>query len=89
MKPLIAISSIAVLGLAACSEGDVSPETLTDALVEQGLEQSVAECISTDLSGQLSTEQFNDVARAETEAEIPGDLQSLVIEVTTDCLLGG
>lgn len=84
-----AVASLATLSLAACGgDSDVSPETLTEALVEQGLDQPTAECISNELSSQLSTDDFNDVALAQTADDIPAELQDVLFQVTQDCILG-
>lgn len=91
MKQLFAVSAVAALSalsFSACGgDSDVSPETLTEALVEQGLDEPTAECISNELSGQLSQEEFNDVALAQTADDIPAELQDLLFEVTQDCIL--
>ena len=93
MKHVITLATaaaIAALPLAACGDdgdNDVSPEILTEALVAQGLDQELAECISNDLAGQLTADQFNDVALAQTADEVPADLRPVVEEVSTACFL--
>lgn len=87
MKTIIGAALAAIVVAACGGDTDVSPETLTKALVEQGLDEPIAQCISSDLSSQLTEEQFSDVALAETESDIPADLQDLVFEVTADCVL--
>ena len=86
MKKIIAAATVATLTLAACGSDDVSPETLTDALVEQGIDRATAECISDDLSEQLSEDDFSAVARAETMDDMPDGLDTVVLDVTAACL---
>ncbi len=91
MRHVIAIAALVALPLAACGDdgdSDISPEILTEALVAQGLDQELSECISNDLFDQLTADQFNDVALAQTAEDVPADLRPVVEEVSAACFLG-
>lgn len=89
---ITATAAVAALTLtaAACGGDDeVTPETLTEALVNQGMEEDLASCISTEIYAQVDQDTFNQIAVAQSTADMPDGAMDLITDVTVDCSLGG
>lgn len=84
-----AVATIATTGLAACGGDDeVTPDQLRSALVAQGIDESLADCIVDDLENTLSTEDFDTVARADEEfSDVPQELVDEVTDTITACAI--
>lgn len=70
-RKLLAIAALAVVGAAACVNGDASTGQVKDAMRNAGANDEQAECIGNRLEG-LSQEQLNDVSNAEDLSELAG-----------------
>lgn len=80
--------AVAATALVACA-GDVSPGELKDALVDQGIEDSLAQCIVDDLEQELTPEEFTTLARADEDlSDVSEELQATLTETVTDCATG-
>lgn len=77
----------AMMFVAGCGGSEsVSPLTLTEGLVEEGMDRASASCISRKLAAELSESEFSVVALAESAADIPVEILPVVEAVTGECL---
>lgn len=84
----IAVAAAAVLGTACDSEESVTPEILTEALVDQGVPEEVAECISTGLWLELDEDQFREAAFAQSDSDMSPPVLDAVYSTTESCIEG-
>ncbi len=81
---IISITAIAAtLGLSAC--GDVSSDDLVEALVDQGMEQETAECVTEYLEDNLSEDEFQAAAKADTADELTSETIEVLTEAAAEC----
>lgn len=88
-RPVIMIALVS-LSLAACGtgNGDVSPEVFKQALVAQGLDEEVSQCVTNSLSEQLSEDDFSTVALVQKVADLSPELEQITFEAVRLCTLG-
>lgn len=87
---IVALTTLTAGGLAACGGDDeVTPDQLKSALTAQGIDDELADCIVADLERDLSSEDFNTVARADEEfTGVDQELVEQVFETITECAGG-
>lgn len=90
MKLSVVLVAVVSLGLAACGDGkgDVSPEVFKQALVAQGLDEEVSQCVTDSLAEQLGEDEFSEVALAQDLADLTPELEATTTDAITACLLG-
>ena len=80
---------VATVTVGACGGDDeISPDSLTEALVGRGLDRPTAECIATTLADTLSADEFEQVALAQDGDDMSPEMQDQVLDVTARCVLG-
>jgi len=89
MKKIIAPLALAALSLSACGLNDVSKDDLRDTLTDDGIDEATANCVVDDLESQLSSDEFQEVAKADTFEEIDADLATRAEAIITACIVGG
>ena len=86
-----AAAAAALLTLTACGGGGSSTDnsTLVDELMveigDEGMPDGAKDCIRQGLSG-YSTEELTALRDGETDADVPAELQTKVIELLTGCI---
>ena len=88
MKRCLLVAALATTALSACGGDDgVSPDQLKQALVAQGIEESYADCIVTDLEANLSEDDFNTVALAPEDLDgLSPDLEATLTDTVNRCV---
>ena len=86
-----AAAAAALLTLTACGGGGSSSDNsaLVDELLveigDEGMPEGAKDCIRQGLSG-YSTEELTALRDGETDADVPAELQTKVIELLTGCI---
>ena len=84
-------AAAALLTLTACGGGGSSTDNsaIVDELMveigDEGMPEAAQECIREGLSG-YSTEELTALRDGETDADVPAELQTKVIELLTSCI---
>lgn len=89
MNKIIATLAIGTIAISACGLNSVSGDELRDQLVEDGIAENVADCIVDNLEAELSDDEFQDVATADTLEEIDADLGARATATIEACVLAG
>ena len=89
MNRIIATLAVGTITLSACGLGSVSADELRDQLIEDGIDENVADCIVDTLEAELSDDEFQDVATADTLEEIDADLGARATATIESCVLAG
>ena len=88
---MTAAAAAALLTLTACGGGGSSTDNsaLVDELMveigDEGMPDGAKDCIRQGLSG-YSTEELTALRDGETDADVPAELQTKVIELLTGCI---
>lgn len=86
-----ATAAAALLALTACGGGGSSTDNsaLVDELMveigDEGMPEGAKDCIRQGLSG-YSTEELTALRDGETDADVPAELQTKVIDLLTTCI---
>ena len=86
MKNIIKITAVAtvgILGLAAC--GDVSGDELRDSLIDDGMGPEAAQCVVDFMEDNMSEDDFQDAATADTAEEMSEEAFGVVTEALVEC----
>lgn len=89
MTKIIATLAIGTLALTACGLTSVSADDLRDQLIEDGITESVADCIVDTLEEELTDDEFQEVATADTLEEIDADLGARATATIEACVIAG
>lgn len=88
MNRTIAALAIALTPFAAACGGSVSPDELQEALIEQGLPEALATCITDELAEVLTEDEFSEVAKADDNLSgISPDVEAKVEDAVETCAL--
>lgn len=89
-RPTIVAATIAaVLVLGACGNTDASEDDVHDILTEAGADEDQADCAARDIAEELSQDELNDLAAADTPADIPNDIEDKITPILDRCLAEG
>ena len=89
-RPIIVATTIAaVLVLGACGNTDASEDDVHDILTEAGASEEQADCAAGDIADELSQDELNDLAGADTPEDIPADIEEKVTPILDRCLAEG
>lgn len=89
-RPTIVAATIAaVLVLGACGNTDASEDDVHDILTEAGADEEQADCAARDIADELSQDELNDLAAADTPEDIPNDIEDKVTPILDRCLAEG
>jgi hypothetical protein len=89
-RPTIVAATIAaVLLLGACGNTDASEDDVHDILTEAGADEEQADCAARDIADELSQDELNDLAGADTPDDIPNDIDEKVTPILDRCLAEG
>lgn len=88
-----AAAAAALLTLTACGGGGSETTTDNTALVDElmaeigdeGMPEGAKDCIKQGLSG-FSTEELTTLRDGETDADVPAELQTKVVDLLTGCI---
>ncbi len=88
-----AAAAAALLTLTACGGGGSESTTDNSALVDElmteigdeGMPEGAKDCIKQGLSG-FSTEELTALRDGETDADVPAELQTKVVDLLTGCI---
>lgn len=88
-----AAAAAALLTLTACGGGGSESTTDNSALVDElmaeigdeGMPEGAQDCIKQGLSG-FSTEELTTLRDGETDADVPAELQTKVVDLLTGCI---
>jgi len=86
----VAITLVAVLGLAACANNDAKESDVVNAMRDAGLEPDEAECVGAGFEDAFGDDQelFNEVAGAAEPEDLPGDTRQTVETIFEECGIG-
>jgi len=86
----VAITLVAVLGLAACANNDAKESDVVNAMRDAGLNQDDAACVGAGFEEAFGDDQelFNEVAGAAEPEDLPGDSRETVEAIFEDCGIG-
>lgn len=89
-RPTIVAATIAaVLVLGACGNTDASEDDVHDILTEAGADEEQADCAASDIADELTQDELNDLAGADTPEDIPDDIDAKVTPILDRCLAEG
>lgn len=83
----VAITLVAVFGLAACANNDAKESDVVNAMRDAGLGPEQAECVGAGFEDAFGDDQelFNEVAGAADPEDLPGDTGDTVEAIFEDC----
>lgn len=86
----IAAAAAALLTLTACggsssSDNSAIVDELMAEIGDEGMPAGASDCIRSGLSG-FSTEELTALRDGETDADVPAELQTKVVELLTGCI---
>ncbi|HEX6425809.1 MAG TPA: hypothetical protein VFZ79_20125 [Acidimicrobiales bacterium] len=83
----VAITLVAVFGLAACANNDAKESDVVNAMRDAGLDPEQAECIGAGFEDAFGDDQelFNEVAGAAGPDDLPGETGDTVEAIFEDC----
>ena len=86
----VAITLVAVLGLAACANNDAKESDVVNAMRDAGLNPADAECVGAGFEEAFGDDQelFNEVAGAAEPEDLPGDSRQTVESIFEECGVG-
>lgn len=86
----VAITLVAVLGLAACANNDAKESDVVNAMRDAGLNPDDAECVGAGFEEAFGDDQelFNEVAGAAEPEDLPGDSRETVESIFEECGVG-
>jgi len=89
-RPIIVAASIAaVLVLGACGSTDASEDDVHDVLTEAGASEEQADCAAGDIADELTQDELNDLAGADSVGDIPEDIDEAITPILDRCLAEG
>ena len=86
----VAITLVAVLGLAACANNDAKESDVVNAMRDAGLNSADAECVGAGFEEAFGDDQelFNEVAGAAEPEDLPGDSRGTVESIFDEFGIG-
>jgi hypothetical protein len=86
----VAITLVAMLGLAACANNDAKESDVVNSMRDAGLEPDEAECVGAGFEDAFGDDQelFNEVAGAAEPEDLPGDTRETVEAIFEECGIG-
>jgi hypothetical protein len=89
-RPIIVATTIAaVLVLGACGNTDANEDDVHDILTEAGASEEQADCAAGDIADELTQDELNDLAGADSPEDIPADIDEKVNPILDRCLAEG
>ena len=88
IKTMVGVAALGIASLtaAACSEDKLTEDEAVEGLVDQGMDQEMAECVAASIYGDLGEDEASDLMDNEGDT---GPAQDAVAEAALECEGGG
>lgn len=89
-RPIIVAATLtaAALVLGACGQQNASESDVQEVLEDAGATKDQANCASSKIADELTQDELNDLAKADTAEDIPNAIEEKITPILDECLSG-
>ena len=90
-RPIIVAATLtaAALVLGACGQQNASESDVQEVLEDAGATKDQANCASSKIADDLTQDELNDLAKADTAEDIPKAIEEKITPILDECLGSG